>query len=237
MSEYQRDIGRALAFLNEKPLLRAAALTAFDRGDADIIRQEEDGLLLRARSFPLVILCADSDRTALELLEALPACQLMQNERTELDEAISARYGFSWKTPVNNAVYEKKSPVAVDPGFEVRPLSMADYPLVRAHYSLIGDEALARHMARGDLLGGYAGDEMVGFIGRHDEGSLGMLYIFPRFRRRGYAWQLEGSLINRVLAGGERIFCQVILGNEASLALQRKLGMTVCGDVVSWLGK
>ena len=82
MSEYQRDIGRALAFLSEKPLLRAAALTAFDRGDADIIRQEEDGLLLRARSFPLVILCADSDRTALELLEALPACQLMQNERT-----------------------------------------------------------------------------------------------------------------------------------------------------------
>ena len=228
---------QALAFLNAKPLLRVTALAAFDRGQVEIMGIRPDGLLFYDKVSEIVFLCADSDGTALELLEALPDCNMMVFERTSLDAHIRARYAFTWHTPVNNTVYEKKTPVPVDEGFELRLLTIDDFPRIRAHYDLIGDEGLAHHLRRGDMLGGYVDDALVGFIGRHDEGSLGMLYVLPRFRRLGYAWQLEGHLINRVLASGERVFGQVIVGNEVSLALQRKIGMTICDEVISWMGK
>ncbi len=228
---------QALAFLNEKPLLRVAPLFAFDRGRVEIMALLKDGLLFKDQDSDIVFLCADSDETALDLLEALTDCDIMVFERVNLDGHIRKRYGFTWHTPVYNTIYEKKTPVPVDPDFTLRPLSLADYPLVRAHYDLIGDEGLTYHLKRGDMLGGYVAGEMVGFIGRHEEGSMGMLYVLPQYRRRGYAWQLEGHLINRVLASGERVFGQVIVGNHASLALQRKMGMTICEEVTSWMGK
>ncbi|MDD4079964.1 MAG: GNAT family N-acetyltransferase [Eubacteriales bacterium] len=234
---YQEMRERALRFLNEKPLLRVAALAAFDREGAEILDIKEDGALLRDAQSGIVFLCADSDETAEAMLFSLPDCDIMTNERTALDGPISARYGFTWRTPVNNTVYESDVPVPVDPGFILRPLTMDEYPLVREHYQLLDGEGLAEHVARGDIMGGYTGDDLVGFIGRHDEGSLGMLYVFPWQRRKGYAWQMEGHMINRVLALGERVFGQVILGNESSLALQRKIGMTISEDAVSWLGR
>lgn len=227
----------ALQFLNTRPLLRVAPLYAFDRGQVDILAMGEDGLLMKDVSSGIVFLCADSDKTALALLGALDDCEIMVFERVNLDSHIRARYGFTWHTPVYSTVYEKKTPVPVDPDFVLKTLTMADFPLVRAHYDLIGDEGLAHHLARGDMLGGFVQDEMVGFIGRHEEGSLGMLYVLPQHRRQGYAWQLEGHMINRVLAAGEKVFGQVILGNDISLALQRKIGMTLCEEPVSWMGK
>ena len=228
---------RVLRFLGEKPLLRVAALAALDRNSVDILDFREGGVLLRDTQSDIVFLCADSDDAAWEILAALPGCDIMTSERTGLDERITACYGFTWRTAVYNTVYESDRPVPVDPGFALRPLAMEAYPLVREHYHLLDGEGLAEHIARGDIMGGYVKEELVGFIGRHDEGSLGMLYVFPWQRRRGYAWQLEGHMINRVLALGERVFGQVILGNEPSLALQRKIGMTPCGEVTSWMGK
>ncbi len=230
-------IEHALAFLNAKPLLRVAPLFAFDRGAVHILAQREDGLLFEDQSSDIVYLCADSDESARSLLETLDDCETMVFEQVSLDAYIRERYQFTWHTPVLNTVYNKKTPVPVDPDFVLKPLSMADFPLVRAYYDLIGDEGLADHLKRGDMLGGYVAGELVGFIGRHEEGSLGMLYVLPQFRRRGYAWQLEGHLINRVLAAGERVFGQVIVGNEASLALQRKIGMDIGEEVTSWMGK
>lgn len=233
----QDEKQQALRFLNEKPLLRVAALAAFDRGQVEILALRQDGALILDRGSGIVFLCADSDDTARAMLPALAACDIMTNERTALDEEISARYGFTWRAQVYNTVYERGLPVPVDPNFMLRPLSMADYPLVREHYQLLDGEGLAQHLEQGDILGGYDGEELVGFIGRHDEGSLGMLFVFPWQRRKGYAWQLEGHMINRVLGLGERVFGQVILGNDPSLALQRKIGMTLCLEVVSWIGK
>lgn len=235
MTDDQMEL--SLDFLNQKPLLRVASLVCHDRGHMEIMARREDGLLMRDSDNSIVFLCADSDETALSLLEALPDCQILVHERVHLTERIRQRYQFTWETPANNVVYEKKEPVPVDPDFALRPLSMAQFDLVRRHYTLIGDDGLAFHMKQGHLLGGYAGEELVGFIGRHEEGSLGMLFVFPHHRRKGYAWQLEGHLINRVLAQGERVFGQVILGNDASLALQIKMGLTLCEEPINWQGK
>lgn len=117
----------------------------------------------------------------------------------------------------------------------IEPLGSGDLPVVVARYKNLPEDFIARHLADGWVYGGYnEAGELVGFIGEHDEGAIGMLEVFPEHRRRGYAYELEGFLVNRMLACGRVPFTQVVEGNDASFALQRKLGFTVLPRVQCW---
>lgn len=51
----------------------------------------------------------------------------------------------------------------------------------------------------------------------------------------GYGYLLEGYLINELLKQKKVPYCQVIEGNEASLALQRKLHMKISSRYSYWV--
>lgn len=125
-------------------------------------------------------------------------------------------------------VYEKASP-PLPLTADIRPLSQAHIALAAAVYHDEGDYIRDRveHQA---LYGLFEGDALAGFAGFHSEGSMGMLEILPEFRLRGYAMQLESFLIGTALDEGRVPYCHVIDGNEASLRLQRKMGLT-CADL------
>ena len=77
--------------------------------------------------------------------------------------------------------------------------------------------------------------EMVGFVGKHLEGTMGILEILPKHRRKGYGTELEKFMINHVLEKGITPFCQVESGNEKSFKLQLKLGLKESSKRVYWL--
>ncbi|MBE5905217.1 MAG: hypothetical protein E7277_00285 [Lachnospiraceae bacterium] len=52
----------------------------------------------------------------------------------------------------------------------------------------------------------YYHTEMAGFVGEHLEGSIGLLHVMPKFRRKGYA-----------------------------MALQKKLGLTQSENTIIWM--
>lgn len=64
---------------------------------------------------------------------------------------------------------------------------------------------------------------------------MGMLEILPSFRRRRYAAQLEAFLIAAALKEGRTPYCHVVDGNEASLHLQRKMGLTCTRLPAIWV--
>jgi tRNA (guanine37-N1)-methyltransferase len=72
--------------------------------------------------------------------------------------------------------------------------------------------------------------DLVGFIGLHADGAMGMLEILPKYRRRGYASELLATLADTLLARGWLPWGQIFCDNEASFALNEKLGMTVGTD-------
>ena len=78
-------------------------------------------------------------------------------------------------------------------------------------------------------------NEFVGFIGEHPEGSMGLLHIFPNHRRRGYAEELESFLINEYLQQGRIPYGHVVVGNEPSMSLQKKLGFEVAEEKLYWM--
>lgn len=150
--------------------------------------------------------------------------------------AVVARGGKGEVLRYRICVYEKGVPLPCAGTLDVRPLALGDLPIVLEHYSNLPDEFVRRHLEDGWMFGGYdAAGELVGFIGEHDEGAIGMLEVFPEHRRRGYASELAAFAVNRMLALGRVPFSQVVLGNEPSFAMHRKLGWTVLPGVQCWV--
>lgn len=135
------------------------------------------------------------------------------------------------------AYLRTQPPVLQDCGLAIRQLDVSGLPQVAAHYQLEGEDYLRSLLERGQLFGGFLNDAMVGFAGRHAEGSIGLLEIFPPYRRRGFASVLERYMINQELARGRIPFGQVVTDNAPSLALQRSLGMTLSEGTLYWLSR
>ncbi len=86
-------------------------------------------------------------------------------------------------------------------------------------------------------LGGGIKEHFVGYIGQHPEGSMGLLLIFPEYRRHGYAEELESYQINEIRAEGRTPYAHIITDNFKSISLQKKLGANVADDLVIWMSR
>ena len=112
-----------------------------------------------------------------------------------------------------------------------------DFPLVLANYDLIPEEDLIRDFKNKAFIAGYTDNELACFKGLHREGAMGLLRVFPRYRRRGYAEKLYSTLIHNQILSGALPYCHVDVTNDASIALQNKLGFVKANQKVAWLGK
>ena len=120
---------------------------------------------------------------------------------------------------------------------EIRTPSEELAGVIADHYEHLNEEQVIAHIRRGHLFGGFLGDKLVGFIGEHPEGSIGILEVLPEFRRHGYAYDLESFMIDRHFNQGKIPFAQISTDNEKSLSLQRKLGMTQAEQSCFWLAR
>lgn len=112
---------------------------------------------------------------------------------------------------------------------ECRTLDESYVRVVHDNYShpeFFDDEEIARRLREHTIIGAFnAQGELMGYIGEHVEGSMGMLEVFEKFRHQGVATLLEAYKIKLTLAQNKTPWCQVFEGNEASIRLQQKLGM------------
>ncbi len=118
---------------------------------------------------------------------------------------------------------------------------LAFRPLNSLHADRIADlldedyKYIERRIHAGCVTGLYAGRTLAGFAGIHEAGSMGMLYIYPRFRRQGLAKLLVGSNINKQLQDGSIPFVHITEGNEASEQLHQSLGFVKCEHPTYWI--
>lgn len=124
-------------------------------------------------------------------------------------------------------------------GIEIRVLDERYAETAARQYRGVGEDSgeyVRGRIAAGAVIGAFfLNGVLAGFIGTHHEGSMGMLEIFPEYRRLGLGYALESALIRRLMEQGAVPYCQVYEGNEASLRLQRKLGLTFSDEFIYWL--
>ena len=232
---------KATSRLKQEPLHYISLLEPLRRGTAQLLYAGEDGVQIRLGQ--TVLQSAVSPQAAERLLNRLPQVPQMfvahEDYEKELFERLcGGRDAFEpgMCNPCRTAVYTDSEPLPVSETFDIRRLGSAYAEAVAKQYHLFDDLAyIQERIAAGVFYGAFLGGELTGFIGEHSEGAMGMLEVLPKFRRMGVASALEADAVNRNLAAGHTAFCDVILGNEASFALQRTLGLSVAARSHYWL--
>lgn len=207
-------------------------LLDFYRRGARVCYAGEDGLVLKDDGFDICY--AGGTAYAPELASS----KLVLVEDRALAERLAARDARLAIMECVQCMYLEKEPPRIDrPDVALRPLTLADLDFVLENYHHPG--SFAEHI-RGriqeGMLGAETGGRLAGFIGVHEEGAMGLLEVLPAFRRRGLAEALEAALIRRQMERGFLPYAQVKVGNAASVALQKKLGLTFDSRTLYWIG-
>lgn len=117
-----------------------------------------------------------------------------------------------------------------DASRDVRTLTSAYAGIIRERYShpeYLAPGELEALLDAGAFLGGFEDGRIVGFVGEHADGSMGMLEVFEGARRRGWGTELAAAKIARTIEAGNVAWAAVWPDNEASLALERSMGFEV----------
>ena len=223
----------ARTWFSRDPLLHADMAESLRRGLGVIASAAERGVLVSADEDSCGMLsCADLD-TALTLLDGR-RFPLLSIHQAELESPLCRELGMETWMRCRQAVYLGKEPPAATEE-DIRPLTGEHLDFLQANYRHEDSEYLAWLLERRALFGAFREEKLVGFIGKHAEGSMGLLEVLPSFRRQGVGESLERFLIAREVERGNLPYCHVFTDNQASLALQQKLGLTLAEGSVIWL--
>ena len=223
--------------LETNPVLYAGLIQILKRGTAEILEETENGIFLLDTVSNGVMLAVENIETGKEWLRKhsdLHSTLFSVFDR-ELVDFIRAEYGLTEVLDCYQAVYPLNTPLACEKNLQIRCATQQDLPIILAHYGKLSEAELKQVIAHGNLFLAFHNGEAVGFVGEHLEGSMGLLEVFPDCRRQGYGAELESFMIGRMLERGLLPYCQVEADNEKSLALQRKLGLTVSREKVYWV--
>lgn len=162
----------------------------------------------------------------------MPELDLMVVKSEAAVQTLRQERGFTGANPCTQWCYMKKEPPVQMP-CEIRPLT-EDYAAVAGAQYHHREDYIQERISSGRMWGLFENGALAGFIGVHTEGAMGMLEIFPDFRRRGYGYALEAWLIAWHLAQCWTPYCHVVAGNDASAHLQHKLGLEPAEQPAIW---
>lgn len=227
---------KAREYLERDSLLYMDMLGPLDRGMVEVVSLREDGLLLYNGPGEAFMLAADSLEAGKALCAGVEAMEIATAHDGETGAFLRDQYHLPDLRGCTQAAYLEKEPLPVPPGFEIRPLGEEFFSLILENYHSFTDpEYIHKRIAAGVMYGAFQKGELLGFIGMHAEGSVGMLEVLPQHRRKGAATALMAFMTGFFLERGWVPFSQIFHGNEASLALHRSLGWALSQRPLYWV--
>lgn len=227
----------AIAYLEKDYLLNVSIIEVLKRGQAHVVRQSENGVLVLLDEEPIYMLSADGTAAASELLADIDDIEMIVVHGEKLFEFIRKKYPKLDETmPYFQAAYLKSEPPVLKGTSDIRLLDEEHFGVVREHYKKIDDDEYIKMLIEHKRMYGiFEAGKPVGFIGMHEEGSIGLLEIFPQHRRRGLGEELEKFMIINNIQRGYVPFAQIEIDNRISIEMQRKLGMDISEEMLLWL--
>lgn len=252
--QYSR-LQKCKEIMMKQKLLHIDMIELINRGRAKLIAQDGGNILLQEPVSGIYYYTAlDEKKPGIELLEQLSETvkndiELLVAHQSEWVPAIEKLLGIRLLFGCYQVVYTKKEQLPItglyrndgkptEQGLVIRPLGIEYLQQVIDNYDHMDDEEYIRErIERGPMFGAFVNDELAGFIGMHDEGSIGILEVIPKFRGRKIGKALETYMINYSVQQGMIPYGQVIKGNEISLKLQESLGLYSAKTHVYWIEK
>lgn len=223
------DTRAAIEYLRQEPLWHVDMLEALHRGRGEIVYFEGRTVLIRRNEQPdFYLLTADSADAGEAAFAGLPAPKWVVARGPGVAERMGERFHLGLSDYCSNVAYLGRERLACDlPSLEIRPLALGEIPAFLAHYDMEDEAGARERIAHGELFAAVLNGSLAGFMGLHSDGSMGMLEVFPEYRKLGVGRAMEKFFINFCLDRGWTPYGQVFLDNEKSFSLQRNLGMAV----------
>ncbi len=227
-----------LQYIERDRLRYINLLEIMRRGSGELRYAGQDGVLLWDKDSGAYLLSAQGQIAFDAMLGLIPAgADLLVAHEDWYLPALRERLGLTGGLVCHQVAWMEPEPPAPAPfRGEICPLDLSFTARVREIYdhAYAGEDYIAEVIERG-MLGAFINGALAGFIGTHDEGTMGLLQVLPEYRRQGVAEALYRANIRRVLAMGGYALGHVEVGNEPSLALQRKVGMAISEHLIYWL--
>jgi tRNA (guanine37-N1)-methyltransferase len=228
----------ATEYLIKDRLTNCGLLQMLRRESADVLEAGEDGVLLFDRISGAYMASADDSEKAITWMQGLKDVSLISTTDAAVAAAARQLWKFKKFFDCEQAVYCSDSPLRYEKRLAIDEISDAEMSAVYENYDTISRTDIDMIRAAHGLYAGRDGNgRLAGFIGIHTEGSIGLLFVLPGQRRKGYAEELESFMINKMLSHDLYAFGQVETGNAASAKLQEKLGLKTAQKHVYWLSE
>ena len=148
------------------------------------------------------------------------------NQKWRLNKEIVAyQYGY----------LKKYVRIINNPIVEIKEIGREYFEFIKENYSTPIEEAyLLERIDANVFVGAFIEKQIVGFAGRHIEGTIGFVEVIKEYRRLGIAQALEQYLMQKLIAENEIIYLQVEVDNYPSMRLHEKLGYERSDDIITW---
>lgn len=124
-------------------------------------------------------------------------------------------------------------------GFDVGDLNLEDAPLIDEYYTYKNEYSLMQieeAISERPTVGIRTTDgELASWVLVHPDGTMGIMYTKERFRQLGLGRVATNALISKQMDIGLIPYVHVVHGNDASVALTKKVGMEHVMEVI-WFG-
>lgn len=233
----------AIEELMKKKVIHMDMIEILRLGNGKILCFDERGILIKDKKSGVYMISAVDEESGKAMLSGLSEDEkskigalVVHNVNLFADMEDAENNGFSLGQGCFQAVYTRCVTLPVCKDIEIKQLDESYTDIVCEHYHMAKDKEFATEKLRlGVMYGIFVNHQLAGFVGQHEEGSMGMLEIFPKFRRSGLAAAIESFTINRILSEGRIPYCQIFDDNEASLKLQEKLGLRISKEKLWWM--
>ncbi len=227
----------ALKYLEKDKLLHVDMIEPIRRNTCDILHASEEGVLIYEKNSESYMLATDSMALAENLIENLPKKALFVIHQNELFSLIKNKFGYKDYFECMQFAYTKDIPPKLNQNIEIKLLTDKDKNIVRQNYKSMDEDFdyTSYLIDNKQMWGAFNDNTLMGFIGIHSEGSMGLLEVLEEYRNKGVAQALQNYLIDYMIKKDWIPFGQVFTVNEKSLNLQEKLGLTKSDCIVYWL--
>lgn len=232
----------ARKMLSKDFLLNVDMLECIRRNSVEILFASDQAVLLRDIPSKIYMLSSYNTDISKNLIHELTYdfSIIAVHDKFSFDLLLE-KYNFTETMICHNTVYTNKTPIKAKNSItKIKPLTIEHKDIIIKNYSkieIVNTDYIENRLKANVMLGAFINRNLCGFIGTHEEGSIGMLEVFPEYMGKGIGSALQIAATNAALIGKRYPYGQVVETNSASTALQRKLGFELSKDKVYWLIK
>lgn len=224
----------ALRILDSDRVSNIDMIESLVRDTADVLYANNGTVLTRSKNGRIFKFVTDDYEEGKKATAPYSDMTLCVAHGETAHELLQKELGLIAETACRQFAYTSDKTPPLDPRFTYRVLDMGDADFVRSHYAHDA-EYVDRALREGRVFGAEYEGRLVGFIGMHGDGSSGMLEVDPEYRRLGIGTALENYMFRLHREKGWTAFGQVYVDNQASLALQKSMGIEPAKELIWWM--